>query len=181
MTPTNRKDGCNFQQPTHLLETTVKTIYTLITSITILLSIQWVGFKVLVNLQPEAPSISASQIRSLQTVEDFQDRFVIVDVRAKGETDVSVIPGAITKTEFENSIEQHDGKTVVVYCTVGYRSGIYAKQLQRDGWDARNYKGSILDWCGNALPVVTPDGKSTCRVHTYDFSYPLASGYVAVY
>ena len=65
----------------------------------------------------EIPTISAEQIRELQSSEAWTDRSVIVDVRDKAETDVSVIPGAITKSEFEENSLQHQGKVVIAYCT----------------------------------------------------------------
>lgn len=130
---------------------------------------------------PEAPAVSAARIRFLQADQQYEDQFVIVDVRSKTETDVSLIPGAITKAEFEKSRQQHIGKTVIVYCTVGYRSGIFASQLQHDGWDARNYEGSILDWCDNGLPLVTSMGEQTKLVHTYKSRYEVALGYQSVY
>lgn len=131
--------------------------------------------------QPEAPIVTAAQIQTLQNDKKYQDRFVIVDVRAKAETDVSIIPGAITQAEFLKTHKQHQGKAVLVYCTVGFRSGKYAKKLRKKGWNAWNYEGSILDWCQNQLPVVTKDGKKTKRVHTYNSSYSVAKGYQAVY
>ena len=91
----------------------------------------------------EIPTISAEQIRELQNSDEWANRSVIVDVRAKAETDVSVIPGAITKSDFEKNSLQHEGKVVIAYCTVGYRSGIYGKKLASEGWHAYNYKGSI--------------------------------------
>ncbi len=129
----------------------------------------------------KAPIITAEEIRTIQDVEDWRNRYVIVDVRGKAESDVSVIPGAITKAEFEETIQQHQGKTVIAYCTVGFRSGIYAKKLGKKGWRSYNYKGSILDWCKNQLPVVTTDGEETNRVHTYNSWYSVGEGYVAVH
>ena len=130
--------------------------------------------------QPEVPIATAAQIQSLRADETQEERFVIVDVRAKSETDVSIIPGAITKAEFEKTKSQHQGKMVIAYCTVGCRSGTFAKKLRSNGWNAWNYKGSILDWCENQLPVVTKDGENTNRVHTYSSEYSLAPGYFAV-
>ena len=69
--------------------------------------------------------------------------------------------GAITQADFEKNAKEHQSKAVLVYCTVGYRSGIYAKKLRKKSW---NYQGSILDWCKNQLPVVTQDGNHTTRV-----------------
>jgi len=129
----------------------------------------------------EIPTISAEQIRELQNSEAWTDRSVIVDVRDKAETDVSVIPGAITKSEFEENSLQHQGKVVIAYCTVGYRSGIYGKKLASKGWEAYNYKGSIIDWCENQFPLVSFDGEETNRVHTYSSKYKVAKGYEAIY
>ena len=129
----------------------------------------------------EIPTISAEQIRELQSSEAWTDRSVIVDVRDKAETDVSVIPGAITKSEFEENSLQHQGKVVIAYCTVGHRSGIYGRKLASKGWQAYNYKGSIIDWCEKQLPLVSFDGKETNRVHTYNSKYKVANGYEATY
>ena len=125
------------------------------------------------------PEVTSAQIRHLQGKKEYRNRFVIVDVRSKAETDVSMIPGAITKTEFEKDAIQHQGKSIIVYCTIGVRSGNYATELKRKGWNAWNYKGSILDWCKNKLPL-TADGKQTNRVHTYNRWYSAPESYVAV-
>lgn len=129
----------------------------------------------------QVPTITAGQIQALQTDAQNRGQFLIVDVRDKAETDVSIIPGAITRAEFEKVKSFHQDKAIIVYCTVGYRSGIYAKQLIENGWNSWNYEGSILDWCNHQLPVVTPDGHDTKRVHTYSSNYALAAGYQAVY
>lgn len=106
--------------------------------------------------------------------------FIVVDVRSEAEVNVSIIPGAITKAEFEKNREQYKGRTVIPYCTVGVRSGAYAKQLAKDGVDVKNYKGSILEWVGAELPLVTLDGKSTNRVHTYSGRYRIPAKYQQV-
>ena len=135
----------------------------------------------LCSRQPEAPIVTAAQIQSLQSDKSLERRVVVVDVRAEAETDVSIIPGAITQTEFEKTKSQHRGKAVIAYCTVGHRSGKFAKKLRSEGWNAWNYKGSILDWCKNQLPVVSKDGNHTSRVHTYNTRYSVAAGYQAVH
>lgn len=129
----------------------------------------------------QAPTITAQQILAFKADVNLQGQYLIVDVRDKAETDVSIIPGAITKAEFEKIKSFHQDKAIFVYCTVGYRSGIYANQLMKDGWNSFNYQGSILDWCNHQMPVVTPDGHDTKRVHTYSSNYALAAGYQAVY
>ena len=103
-----------------------------------------------------------------------------VYVRSDSEIKVSVIPGAITKSQYERDRAKYRGRTVIPYCTVGGRSGAYAKQLAKSGITAKNYKGSILDWVKNELPVVTLDGKPTNRVHTYSDRYRIPAKYQQV-
>lgn len=106
--------------------------------------------------------------------------FVVVDVRSEEEVNVSVIPGAITKAQFEKYREQYADRLVIPYCTVGGRSGAYAKQLAEDGVKVKNYKGSILKWVDAGLPLVTLKGKPTNRVHTYSDRYRIPDKYEQV-
>ena len=128
-----------------------------------------------------APDISANQILNLQKDQAGKRKFVIVDVRTAAESNVSIIPGAITVAEFEKNVRQYQGRTVITYCTVGVRSGNYANKLKQQGWEAFNYRGSILDWCKNKLPLTTRTGETTRRVHIYSRWYSVPSEYAAIY
>ena len=148
---------------------------------TILLLIQLANVQRIGTRQPQAPTVTAAQIQAWRANSKISGQLLIVDVRDEAETDVSIIPGAIALAEFEKTQQNQLGKTVITYCTVGYRSAIYAHKLREEGWNAWNYQGSILDWCDHRLPVVTPSGQNTKRVHTYSSRYALAAGYQAVY
>ena len=113
-------------------------------------------------------------------VEPPKADFVLVDVRSDAETKVSVIPGAITKAQYEKNREQYQGRMVIPYCTVGGRSASYAKQLQAKGVQVKNFKGSILAWVRAGLPVVQLDGKPTNRVHTYSDRHRIPAKYEQV-
>ncbi|WP_231742231.1 rhodanese-like domain-containing protein [Stieleria varia] len=106
--------------------------------------------------------------------------FVLVDVRTDKEVSVSIIPGAITKSQFEKNQAKYRGKLVIPYCTVGGRSGSYASQLAGKGVKVRNYKGSILKWVDAELPLVTLQGQPTNRVHTYSDRYRVPAKYEQV-
>ena len=106
--------------------------------------------------------------------------FVVVDVRSDKEVNVSVIPGAITKAQFEKDADKYRGKVIIPYCTVGGRSGAYAKQLAAKGVKVKNYEGSILKWIDAGLPLVTLDGQPTNRVHTYSDRYRIPAKYEQV-
>ena len=159
----------------------MKPIYSVVAIATVLLSIQMVSAQMFVKRRSKAHTVTTVQVQALLADSENNGRFVIVDVRDKVETDVSIIPGAITRDEFERTQQDHQRKAVIVYCTIGHRSGSYARELSQNGWNAWNYEGSILDWCKNRLPVETLSGQRTMRVHTYNSSYVLAAGYQPVY
>lgn len=138
--------------------------------------------------------ISTDQLRELQIarariVEEAEQSgknpppatFLVVDVRSPQEHGVSLIPGAITKEQYENDVQTHSGKTVIPYCTVGARSERYAQQLSKQGVDALNYKESILGWCEKGLPLLTPEGEETNIVHTASSRIAAPPGYKAVW
>jgi rhodanese-related sulfurtransferase len=140
------------------------------------------------------PEVSAEQVRKLQTelaaaAQSAEQNgnakpdvsFVIVDVRSEPEYAVSVIPGAITAKQYEQNRERYNGRTVITYCTSGYRSDKYARKLIEEGVTAKNFKGSILGWCAAMYPLETLAGESTNRVHTYSSRNKVPSQYKAVW
>ncbi|MCB9851698.1 MAG: rhodanese-like domain-containing protein [Phycisphaerales bacterium] len=87
---------------------------------------------------------------------------LLIDVREPEEFLVSHLEGAISLPLGEllnNGLRGHsvDGRRVVVYCTIGRRSGDAAKRLKDDGVSAYNMIGGILqaandapDWIGSS-------------------------------
>ncbi len=139
------------------------------------------------------PTVSVDELKSMlerqrrdeqaaqeQGTERPKPDFVLVDVRSDAEINVSVIPGAISKAEYEKNAGQYRDRTVIAYCTIGGRSGRYAQQLKKKGVKTKNFKGSILEWVKEGLPLVTLDGKATNRVHTYSDRYRVPAQYEAV-
>ncbi len=109
-----------------------------------------------------------------------QADFVLVDVRSEAEMNISIIPDAITRDEYEAHPEKYAGRTVIPYCAVGGRSTAYAAKLADQGLHVKNYKGSILDWVVSELPLVTPDGKPTDRVFAFGPNHKIPSKYKQV-
>jgi len=151
-------------------------------------------FPNLFGLKQAIPEITIQEVRQLQKsqagaeaqavsngLEKPNADFVLVDVRAKAEYEVSIIPGAITASQFEADREKYQGRTVICYCTVGYRSEFYARKLIENGVAAKNFRGSILEWCEAQYPLETLEGQPTKRVHTYNSSYHVPPEYVAVW
>ena len=126
------------------------------------------------------PEVRAVTVDELQRLRQGEREVVLVDVRAPREREISTIPGAVTVEAFERQREGYRDALVVAYCTIGYRSGLWARDLARSGFDAANLAGSILAWTHAGLPLVDPDGQETRRVHVYGPKWNLAAaGYEA--
>jgi rhodanese-related sulfurtransferase len=122
--------------------------------------------------------ITIDLFKKIQASEEALKSVVLVDVRSDNETKVSIIPGAITKAQYEAEPEKYKGKTAICYCLSGGRSGKYVKQLKAKDVPAVDLKGSITGWLEAGLPLTTLDGKPTKRVNVYGNKVP--SGYESV-
>ncbi len=139
-------------------------------------------FGALFGRKASVPEVKVDQLRQLKLDEVREDSpYVLIDVRSSEESSVSVIPGAITKFEYEKNRDRYKDRKVITYCTSGYRSEQYAKELIGRGIEAKNFKGSILEWCRAGLPLVTPAGEPTNRVHTYSSRNRVPAKYQAVW
>jgi len=121
---------------------------------------------------PKSVNISVDDLLKLQSEAVVP---VIVDVRDPDEIAVSIIPGALTKEHFE-ATNVDKGRPIVVYCTVGVRSGFYTERLLEQGYNAFNLNGSIVAYTHKAgTQLVDPhSGLSTNRVHVYGKTWDLA-------
>ncbi|PRW60175.1 rhodanese-like domain [Chlorella sorokiniana] len=130
---------------------------------------------------PDVPIINCTELKRMLDDPLLAQTVVVLDTRGPAETDVSMIPGSLTTQEFEARRDEFAGRTVVTYCTIGYRSCRYAQQLRQQGLEAKNLEGSIVRWCQKRYPIVTrskgSDGSTveteTKRVHTYDKAWAL--------
>ncbi len=126
---------------------------------------------------PDVPDMAVSEAQRLLR----EGNIVLVDVRSPEEQAVSMIEGAITAAQFDGHRESHQGTTVVTYCTMGYRSGMFARRLVEQGWKAFNLEGAILGWTHAGGELVNADGP-TMRVHVYSRKLDLLpEGYEAVW
>ncbi len=95
---------------------------------------------------------------------------VFVDIRSRREQQVSMIPGAITLKEFEKRFDENRlGDTLyIAYCTVGYRSGLFAEKYRAKRVNVMNLRGGVLAWAQAHRPFWDESGKETLRLHVYD-------------
>jgi len=93
-----------------------------------------------------------------------------------------MIPGAISVDQFEKNMDQYRAKTIVAYCTIGYRSAKYILKLKQKNIKAYNLEGSLLGWVHYGQDVVSSEGKIVKVIHVYGraWDYP-PKGFKGVY
>jgi len=116
-------------------------------------------------LSHSVSEITPSELKTFQNP-------IILDARERQEFDVSHIPGAIFLgyDNFDISSAKYfsKNKTVVVYCSVGFRSEKIAEKLLNSGFfDVYNLRGGIFQWVNEGNPVLDKSGP-TKNVHTYN-------------
>ncbi len=120
---------------------------------------------------PEVKECTVEDVLAMRRTDDP----VVVDVRTPAEWNVSMLPGAITKLDFEAHKEKYAHRPVILYCTAGYRSGRYARQLSKERSGVCNLASGILGWLHAGQPVVDKEGNEVKRVHVYGKQWDLAT------
>jgi sodium/bile acid cotransporter 7 len=123
--------------------------------------------------------IDISPLRAMDLLN--QDKVVFVDTRKPEEMAVSMLPGAVSETDFLSHLDQYRDKTVVGYCTISYRSGKFAEKVAEEGIAVINLQGGILAWALEGGKVYDQFGKEVKRIHVYGDKWDYApSGYESV-
>lgn len=126
------------------------------------------------------PSIAHIKAADLeQRLASSDSGLLILDTRPAAEYNVSHINGAVQvepdisakdfKTRFGNKAKD---KTVIVYCSVGWRSTIAANALSdaigaAGGREVLNLQGGLFGWHNQERPLVNAEG-ATPLIHPYD-------------
>lgn len=116
------------------------------------------------------PNSQFISIDELRTALQKKPSPILVDVRSRAEFEVSHLRGAVHLEKADDILRRYQNYKglVVVYCSVGYRSGDVAEQLFMAGMKhVKNLKGSIFGWANKGYPVYNDKGKTT-YVHPYD-------------
>ena len=119
---------------------------------------------------PQVPGLTVEEFKQLQQ----KDKAIVVDVRTLAEREVSMIPGAISQAELEQNLDIYQNYPIVVYCTIGYRSGKYAQKLRQKGLNVFNLEGSLLAWSHVNGELVNSSGK-TQKIHVFGRKWQLTA------
>lgn len=117
---------------------------------------------------PEVADIPSEEAIPLLSDQDV----VFVDIRRAKEQKVSMIPGAVTKKAFLKNLEKYQGKRVIAYCTISYRSGKFAEKMEKKGLSVTNLRGGLIGWVHANGPLTKGD-QPTTNLHVYGRKWDL--------
>lgn len=112
------------------------------------------------------PLISVDSLNSLKNV-------YLLDAREKNEYAVSHIKNARNVGyiwfDMRKVYDIPKNATIVIYCSVGYRSEKIGEKLLKNGYhNVFNLYGSIFEWVNEGYPVYKESGVQTTEIHTYN-------------
>ena len=121
--------------------------------------VAFLAYKFIGNLNAMKPAEAARLIESGEAV--------LIDVREPGEWSHGVAEPALllslsdlrsSRVQWKRALEQHQGKTLLLYCASGMRSGMAARQLKGERHTAHNL-GGFGRWARAGLPTRKPSSK----------------------
>lgn len=109
----------------------------------------------------------------LAKIDTTDKKTIYLDAREEDEYLVSHIPNAkfvgYKKFSLDSVESVNKSSKIIVYCSVGYRSGSIAKKLIKDGFtNVQNLYGGLFEWNNQGLPLVDSSGNPTPKIHTYN-------------
>jgi rhodanese-related sulfurtransferase len=119
------------------------------------------------RLPKNVPIVDVNQV-------DVSDSSIVyLDTRELCEFEVSHIENAqyigYKKANLEAVLKLPKETKIIVYCSIGYRSGKISKELIDDGFtNVHNLYGGIFEWSNQERPLVDNNGNSTVKVHPYN-------------
>lgn len=99
---------------------------------------------------------------------------LVIDVRSPAEQSVSLIPGAVLASPGQDLWLLPgfgSAKRILVYCAAGYRSARAISKIPAErlaGREVQNLHGGIVAYANAGLPLVSPVGTPTRKVHGYN-------------
>ncbi|MGB3586545.1 MAG: rhodanese-like domain-containing protein [Tunicatimonas sp.] len=118
-------------------------------------------------------SVPLMQSATLDSLQQHRTNMVLLDTRAPEEYNVSHLPEAqlVDYDSFDinqlSSLSKED--TVVVYCSVGYRSERVGEAMKEAGFQhVYNLYGGIFQWKNEDKEIINSHNQPTDSVHTYN-------------
>lgn len=122
------------------------------------------------TVRPITPARLDAQLMGLSR--DREDELLIFDLRQQSEFEVSHLCGARRIDPGCGADALNDvpkDRPIIVYCSVGYRSGAFGQRLVEAGFTrVSNLEGGIFRWAIEGRPLVDMEGRKVKVVHPYN-------------
>ncbi len=117
-------------------------------------------------------SLVKHKIENVSTNDIILANSLLLDTRDFEEYEVSHLPNAVwigNDSLFWSRLPSFsDDKSIVVYCSVGYRSNEIGQKINDSiHLNVKNLKYGIFGWKHDSLPLVDQFGKPTEKIHPY--------------
>ncbi len=124
--------------------------------------------KIASTIQFSVPVLSVHELKQM----DRSD-ILLLDARELEEYETSHIQGATyfgyENPDFDSLNDIDKEKTIVLYCSIGYRSEKIGEKLQENGFaNVYNLYGSIFEWSNAGYPIYDKLNVETKQIHTYN-------------
>lgn len=118
----------------------------------------------------KAPIITKDQVQKLQKA---NKKIIFLDTREYAEYNVSHMKGATfvgyNKINWDKIQKLDKNATIVVYCSVGFRSGKVTSEMQGLGFtNVKNLYGGLFNWSNNGGKISNSMGVNTNEIHGYN-------------
>ena len=133
----------------------------------------------------DVPVLTAQDLIALR---EKDEAIIVVDVRTEAERRVARLPRSVSRCYFEKALRLNAdaaslrGVKIVVICTVGRRSGHYARQLVMRGCENVFNSQGIVAYSHHCLArgtgphaLVDEEGRPATRLHVYARPWDLGS------
>ena len=122
-----------------------------------------------VMVTKSVPTVGCEDIKKMKIV-------VLLDTREKREYEVSHLKDArwvgFDTFDLKNVAAIPKDANIVVYCSIGVRSGKIGEKLMQAGYtNVHNFYGSIFEWVNQGNPVYDMAGKPTNKIHGYNWKW----------
>jgi rhodanese-related sulfurtransferase len=106
-------------------------------------------------------------------IDTANKQILYLDAREEEEFNVSHVANAkwvgYKKFSIDSMSSIPKDTEIIVYCSVGFRSGSIAKKLIKNGYTkVLNLYGGLFEWSNQELPLVDSVGKPTSKIHPYN-------------
>ncbi len=111
-------------------------------------------------------------MKEVQKLQKENKSITFLDTREYAEYKVSHMKSAIfvgyKKINWDKIRKLDKDAVIVIYCSVGYRSGKIAEKMQDLGFtNAKNLYGGLFNWANNGGLVSTTMGTNTNEIHGF--------------